>query len=168
MKNLIYIIAILISSGCYAQKKLTKGSVKVNGTTYEIRKSQYGPYISVLNPSNKYSHGTRVSTNPLALPMKDSDMHVDVEKANQIVYSVLKNKLNQLKDNKETISISVIFEQDGTLVDIEYIILKQDTIISIEDIDTISKRLKNEIRMRFTGKDYLDYKAFHSHFSIKF
>ena len=161
MKNLIYIITILISSGCYAQKKLTEGTLKVKSTIYEVKKSEYGKNrIAVFNQNIKYPHGIGNSSNPRAFPMKHSDMHVDAEKVNEIVYSVLKNKLKELKDNHEFMNIGVVFEQDGSLVDVEYFTLSQNTLINIEEIDQINKKLKNEIRMRFTGRDYLDYKAF--------
>jgi len=163
MKKLIILsLAICLFSSCSAQKAIKADIFKVNGKRFKV--TDYG---SAPN-SNKVQIGIRgldykyENTRPplpkveFPYPMQKKDIHLDNDKVKKIIFDVLKPKLKHLKVNSEILSLSFSISENGTVLNISYF-LNQKTYISVRDIAEIDKRIKDEIRVNFTGTDYLQY-----------
>lgn len=168
MKNIILILFICLAvKKNYAQTKLTPGDLKGKNYAFHIDTIQkfYGDtvgHFGVYNKINKYLNGiprSEEEKKPTFLPMnQQKDVHVDLNMIKQTIFTVLNNKLSSLKNNKETLDYSLVFDPNGTLLNIDYI-LKNNTLISLEDIETIDTRLRQSIKVSFTGTQFKYYTA---------
>ncbi|WP_293786035.1 hypothetical protein [uncultured Pedobacter sp.] len=161
-KILILCLAICMFSSCYAQQIIRAGIYEFNGKRFKVKdldfKSYNGKNIIIIgNPDYKYQN----TPPPLPkvehpFPMQKKDIQINNDKIRKIIFDVLKENLEKLKKNDENISLSFDLSQNGQILSIGYS-LNQKTFISIEDIAEIDKRIKDEIKVNFTGTDYLQY-----------
>ncbi|WP_179414249.1 hypothetical protein HDF19_16055 [Mucilaginibacter sp. E4BP6] len=173
MKKIILTIALLIIFiKCSAQTKLTPGEIQGKHDTFIVNKLSYHDsvrYIDIYSKSNKYNNGipyTKEEKNRTFVPMDfRKDLHVDKDAAKQIIYTILSDKLAALKNNKETMSVLVEFETDGKITDISFT-LKEDTLVSLEDIEQIDYSLRKNITATFTGENYKHYIAINYNFPV--
>lgn len=149
----------------YAQTKLLPGKLKGKYHSYIVSKipkniGDTGKFIGIENKVNKYPTGIPYSVEEKKrtfLPMDPKkDIHVDNNIIKQVVLSVLNYKLEALKKNKETLSIIFVFEPSGKLTDIGFF-PKEKTIISLEDIENIDTKLRQTVKVTFTGTQYKYY-----------
>ncbi len=152
---------------CFAQTKITVGEMKGKYeifTIFKLDNSLYSsiPRIGIYSKSNKYSNGipySKAEKDPHFLPMNPKkDIHVDDDAIKSIVYAVLNKKLAALKVNKENMNIIIVFELNGKLSDIGFT-LNANTLITLEEIESIDLQLREKIKATFTGKEYLQYTA---------
>lgn len=170
MKNkLIFLILVVLSTGCYAQNKYLEGLSKVNGEQFQITYS--GPdndFIVVYNVKSKYSKRVTASDNPRAQLVKREDFHFDKPAVKAIIQQVLKTKKQKLDQNEDFVHIEFVFEPSGKLADISYGVEKR-TLISLDDLAEIDARLRKSINATFTGNAFKDYKFLsYSYGTIRF
>lgn len=170
MKKIIFLVLIsFIYIQCTAQTRLTPGEIKGKHDTFIIDKIQQFAFdkmahIGVYSKSNKYNNGiprskAEIEQGRRFLPMDlKRDIHVNNDAIKQIVYDVLSKKLDALKKNKEDINLIFHFEPNGNLTDISFI-LPENTLISLQDIEEIDRRMRANIKATFSGKQYLQYIA---------
>ncbi len=163
MKKLIITFSIIscILTRCVAQTKIQEGEIKAKHASYSVKKStmDFGkghPYF-IFSSKNKYEHGIPRPKSG-AFPILKSDFHVNEVQIKEIVYNELTNKLKELHNHNESLSIYFVFETNGELTD-TYYTLQENTLITSQEIDAIDNRLRAEIRATFTGRDYQNYKA---------
>ncbi|MCZ4224541.1 hypothetical protein [Pedobacter rhodius] len=163
MKKLIVLsLAICMFSSCYAQKAIQADLYKINGKRFKV--TDYGAAansdkirIGINNPDYKYENvPPPLPKVEFPYPMQKKDIHLDNDKVKKIIFEVLKSKLKYLKINSEILSLSFSLSENGTVLNINYF-LNQKTYISVKDIAEIDERIKSEIRVNFTGVDYLQY-----------
>ena len=94
------------------------------------------------------------------LPVMEKDKHADTVRATAIVKEVLKDKIVELRENKDYISIRYVFYQNGQVMNINYG-LPQYTLITPTEIAEIDQRLRKEVKAWFTGRDYKQFPAIH-------
>ena len=167
MKKIIFLLTIVfIQSACYAQTRLVPGELKGKSETFNIDNVSIQvngiKRIGIDSKSNKYNNGipySKAEKDPRFLPMNfERDIHVDNDAIKEIVYTVLSKKLAALKANKEDMNIIFKFEPSGKLTDLGYT-LKANTLITLEEIESIDLQLREKIKATFTGKQYLQYIA---------
>lgn len=162
--SLIILFWNFILSSCTAQKNLNVGTFQIHGKTFKIAepimKSLNGKgSIIISNPNYKYQNVPPPSPKVLdPFPMQKKDIYFDLEQVRKIVYSRLNTKLPQLKLDGETLTMNFTFSQNGSLVNVGYI-LRAETRVSLEDVKNIDDLLKSEIKATFTGTDYLQYEV---------
>jgi len=167
MKNNIFLL--LISFHCiqsFAQTELIPGEIKGKHDTFIVSRLNTPwdtvKYIGIDNKRNKYNKGipySEAQKDRRFLPMNPKkDIHVNNDAVKQIVYSVLSSKQHILKQNKEKMNLTFIFEPNGKLTDIGFT-LHENTAINIQDIEEIDKQLRASIKVTFTGSKYLKYIA---------
>jgi hypothetical protein len=174
MKKIIFFLLIsFIYIQCSAQTRLIPGEMKGKDETFIIDKIQQFAsdkiaQIGVYSKGNKYNSGIPYSKAQIELGRRflpinpKRDVHVNNAAVKQIVYGVLSKQLDALKQNREDIDFLFVFEPNGTLVDISYI-LPENTLISLQDIEEIDLLLRANIKATFTGKQYLQYIAINYH-----
>ena len=159
----LFLIVFLCSKG-YTQTRLTPGEIKGKHYTFiinKLRQIDTIKYIDVYSKSNKYNSGIPRSEKekaPHFLHMHDRDIHVNNDNVKQIVLNVLNKKLPALKQNKEQMTIIITLEPDGKLTDVSFT-LRENTLVTLEDIEAIDRQLKANIKATFTGNQYKQYIA---------
>jgi hypothetical protein len=169
MKKLIFIFLIgCFIIPCSAQTRLVAGEMKAKHDTFIVKEIDSKllmdsiKRIVVYSKSNLYNKGipySEAEKNRRFLPMNPKkDTHVDNGAVKQIVYNVLNNKLSALKKNAETMDLILVFHPDGKLTDVAFG-LRENTLVTLQDIEEIDRRLRTEIKASFTGKQYAYYIA---------
>ncbi|TFF33561.1 hypothetical protein [Mucilaginibacter psychrotolerans] len=165
MKKLIYIFIPIcfLCIKCAAQTKLMPGIIKGKRETFSVqrieRKFSDSPReIIVTNKRNKYDNGLPVPKEPNFIRMNPKDIHLDTIEIRKVVYRVMADKINILKQNKEKISIGMVFKPSGSVVDI-WFTLNENTLITATEMERLDNELRTSIIARFTGKQYLKYEA---------
>ncbi|MES2060936.1 MAG: hypothetical protein V4456_03395 [Bacteroidota bacterium] len=164
MKTTFYIVLAFLlygMTGC-AQTKFTEGISTVNNQKFDIARSTMvfdGKKPWFIHPSkNKYNGPLPPPKDNYQFPMRRSEIHVDLEKVNTIVYRVLQEKKQALRNKNEKLGVSFKFETNGTLTDVNYT-LSEDTIITLAEIEQIDTALRQGIKATFTGPSYTHYIA---------
>ena len=164
MKKIIFLLLIcFICIQSSAQTRLIPGELKGKQDTFIIQKLDEPwdtiKYIIVSSKSNKYSQGIpRPKVRHLLPVNQNMDIHVDKNAVKQIIDEVLSQKLAALHKGKEKIDVAFDFHPNGELTDISYG-LRENTLITLQDIEEIDQRLRSAIRATFTGRAYLQYEA---------
>lgn len=162
---------ILLCFQVFAQKLKPGTNVKLNDEIFTVKEYERIPNrISIINSNNRYvRNGIPKSKKGFdAPPISRKDLHFDNEKYQSIINDVFKSNRSLLRSRKETASVSTIFQKNGDLSDILHISMKKGTIITASELADLIKRLKAEIKMTFTGKEYLDHPVIIYNFSIVF
>jgi hypothetical protein len=167
MKKIIFFLLIWFAlSKCSAQTRLIPGEIKGKHDTFIIQKYPK-PFDTINNivissKKNKYNNGipyTAAEKSGKFVPMHlKTDIQVDNGAIKQIVFAVLGEKLNSLKNNKEVMSYILYFKHDGQISDISFG-LHKNTLITLQEIEEIDRRLRTTVKATFTGKAYLQYEV---------
>jgi hypothetical protein len=162
MKNLIYCIPLcLLYIQCSAQKPIALGEVKGKQTTFvvnELKPFNSEKNIIIYSKNNKYNNGVPYPKNPSLPPLPLRYVTVNKADVKPIVYDILKQKIDLLQRNKETIAVHVLFKTTGEVADISFT-LHENTLITIQEIEEIDKQLRSKIKASFTGKQYFEYEV---------
>ena len=116
-------------------------------------------HIIVSAASNKYDKGIPYPKKPIPFPINPRDIHVNKQDVKPIIYNVLYNDPSNLRRNKEIIDIDFIFKPNGEVTDIVFG-LRENTLITIQEIEDIDQQLRANIKATFTGTRQLQYEAF--------
>ncbi|QHS54834.1 hypothetical protein GWR56_04460 [Mucilaginibacter sp. 14171R-50] len=164
MKKPYFIFLILLFysiAGC-AQTKFSVGKKTFKKETFTITKSQILTNNQrswfIFPEKNKYKGPVPPSFNNYQFKVLKSDIHLNIEQVNDIVYGNLKNKRQALHEKNEKLGIIFIFETDGSTANISYT-LQENTLITPVEIEQIDIDLRKNIKVTFTGTDYKYYKA---------
>ena len=164
-KMILSSIVFMIYINCHGQTKLVPGEINIKHDTFVIftlKPVDSIKYIGIYSNSNKYKNGvpyTKAEKNRTFVPMDfRKDLHVNQNVLKQIIYNKLSNKLNSLKSNKETMRVNIEFEPNGKVTDIIFT-LKENTNITLEDIEQIDQKIRRDINATFTGENYKQYIA---------
>jgi hypothetical protein len=164
MKNILILpLIIFIGRQCEAQTPLVPGEIKGKYETFIINElkplaSDSLKFIDVSSRSNKYDNGMPQPHVRNLLPVSKQDIHVDNDAIKQIVYTVLTGKLAALKKNGEILYLNIKFLQNGNITDLSYT-LHENTIITLQDIETIDRQLRMNVKAKFTGVQYHQYEV---------
>jgi len=153
---LFFAILILDSTVSYSQSNFEPGKMRIDGVDYEIIVTN-GSIIGVGSMDSKYAEGYPGPLIKDPLPVLRSDIHVNFDNVKRIVQEILKDKLPQLRENKEKLGIRVWFEQNGRIEGGFFATMNKNTLIRPREIHEIYLRIKNEIHATFTGQDYKNY-----------
>lgn len=170
MKNLIIGLLFLAIMPAYSQALRAGNTYKVNGNSYTVKSTEYPNRMTVTNLENKYTKSgfPQPSKGHNAKGILRSEMHVDHEKVNAVVKGVLKDKLSQMRTNKEKVSIYVTVLQNGSFDEFLFMTANSNTLITPQDIDQIIKKMKQEVRMTFSGSAYKDHSVINYNFPFFF
>ena len=167
MKKIILLSTLAFSlSSCYAQKSISLGVRRVNGKKFEVKATeiQIGkgkPGVIVFNADYEYNYkAPPLPKGPHPFPMQMKDIHMENDKVKSIVISVLRYKMQVLKERSETLRLLFSLDQRGAPKNISYS-MAQQTSISLKDISEIDEKMKKQVRASFTGTDYLQYNVIH-------
>lgn len=156
---LIFFLCYSLNSVCTAQK-LTPGLLKINNKRFKVSQSRLknpvNEKIILTNMDYKYAEVSPKVKNLSAFPMQKKDIHFDIAKVKELIYHIVSNKLSILKSKKETLALQFIFDQNGNLKDIGYILFRK-TALDLKDINEIDANLKQKIKASYSGTDYLQY-----------
>lgn len=160
MKKHILIVGFLFigTITLSAQEKFIQGETEMNGEIFRIRFSNMFPSIHVRNISRNIDPVPRPRPGFIPFEISEGNMSVDTARERNIIYDVLVDKRKQLKANKDRISISYVFYQNGTVMNISYI-LPDTTLIAPIELAEIDRRLRKEVKALFKGVEYLDLPA---------
>jgi hypothetical protein len=161
-KTTILLFICFVFLWCSAQNRLTPGEIKGKHDTFiinELNVFDSLKYVDIYSKSNKYIGGIPHPKAKNLLPVnQNTDIHVDKKAVKQIIYNVLSRKLIELKQNKESLDVAFDFHPNGELTDVSYT-LREDTFITLQDIEEIDRQLRSTIKATFTGRAYLKYEA---------
>jgi|GEM_PF-1919894 len=152
-------VSSMLFSAAMAQEKFTEGKLTTGNKTFEVAYSNIDPNnMIVISRLPQYKKGyPRPNTSAPPLPIRKGDMKVDTVLDRTIIYEVLKDKLEALKNNREKFIIYYVFGQDGNVVDIPSYNLFRYTSITPKELALIDKRLRKEVKTTFKGRNYLQF-----------
>ncbi|UKT64288.1 hypothetical protein [Pedobacter mucosus] len=157
------LLQLLVVSISHGQNRIQPGIYTIKNKKYEVIRTNVfseasNEKIIISSVDNKYFHSAPPRPKvQYPFPMQLKDIHVDNDRAKSIILNVLKDKLDMLKSENDTLGIRIVFMENGKIGGITYM-LKPSTIITIDNIDQIEKLFKAELKAKFTGIDYLQYK----------
>lgn len=84
-------------------------------------------------------------------------MTVDTLVDRNVICDVLGDKLAALQANKDWVSIDYVFGHHGNVLDITSYSFPKNTLITPKEVALIDKRLREEVKAVFRGREYLNW-----------
>jgi len=159
MKKIILLILFVLTLGfSFGQEKFKEGLTKIGSDTYQVWFAD--PVIIAVNLSKNIQEVPKPEQIHEPLPIHERDVQVDTALAKAIIFNVLKNRLPELKHNKDFITVTYIFFPNGKIMNLDYILPLQ-TIITPKELAKIDQCLRKDIKVCLTGDEYKVYPAIH-------
>ncbi|WP_129714754.1 hypothetical protein [Pedobacter sp. SYP-B3415] len=149
---------VFLSIGCAAQRPLKPGSFSVSTRSVIITESSSPDKKGLFGVRfpDKYDKGFPKSKVD-AFRVRKEDIHFSEEQVREIVAKTFRSKIKNVGHSMVIIAVNIKFEQDGRVASIIYSVSDKFAVVTIEDLATIDKELREDLKATFSGKDYLDH-----------